>query len=150
MLGIDETSSKKGHRYVTVAVDMEERRVVHAYLSYEQRTNPFEDPYDAIRQYSMAHGVTDGNALHHEFMPAYVSAVASSLQRWDANNGGGNLDWSYYEAMAWGGLTHHGEGGPMTEAFKANFPNKWDRDRILKILANEATGNGQAKGDKCD
>ncbi|QDH81238.1 ISL3 family transposase [Echinicola soli] len=30
VLGIDETSSKKGHRYVTVAVDMEERRVVHA------------------------------------------------------------------------------------------------------------------------
>lgn len=28
-LGIDETSSKKGHEYVTVAVDMEERRVIH-------------------------------------------------------------------------------------------------------------------------
>lgn len=30
VLGIDETSSKKGHNYVTVAVDMAHRRVVHA------------------------------------------------------------------------------------------------------------------------
>lgn len=30
VLGIDETSSKKGHAYVTVAVDMEERRVIYA------------------------------------------------------------------------------------------------------------------------
>ncbi len=28
-IGIDETSSKKGHNYVTVTVDMEERRVIH-------------------------------------------------------------------------------------------------------------------------
>lgn len=30
VLGIDETSSKKGHSYVTVAVDMDERRVTYA------------------------------------------------------------------------------------------------------------------------
>jgi transposase len=30
VLGIDETSSKKGHSYVTVAVDMKQRRVVYA------------------------------------------------------------------------------------------------------------------------
>jgi len=30
VLGIDETSSKKGHQYITVAVDMESKRVVHA------------------------------------------------------------------------------------------------------------------------
>lgn len=29
-LGIDETSSKKGHNYVTVGVDMDSRRVIHA------------------------------------------------------------------------------------------------------------------------
>jgi len=29
-LGVDETSSKKGHNYLTLAVDMEEKRVVHA------------------------------------------------------------------------------------------------------------------------
>jgi transposase len=31
VLGIDETSSRKGHSYVTVAVDMESRRVIHAF-----------------------------------------------------------------------------------------------------------------------
>lgn len=30
VLGIDETSSKKGHSYVTVAVDMDEKRVIYA------------------------------------------------------------------------------------------------------------------------
>lgn len=30
ILGIDETSTKKGHNYVTVAVDMDQRRVVYA------------------------------------------------------------------------------------------------------------------------
>jgi transposase len=29
VLGIDETSTKKGHNYVTLAVDMEERRVIY-------------------------------------------------------------------------------------------------------------------------
>jgi len=29
-LGIDETSSKKGHNYVTIGVDMESKRVIHA------------------------------------------------------------------------------------------------------------------------
>jgi transposase len=29
-IGIDETSTKKGHNYVTIAVDMDERRVIHA------------------------------------------------------------------------------------------------------------------------
>ena len=29
-LGVDETSFRKGHRYVTLAVDMDERRVIHA------------------------------------------------------------------------------------------------------------------------
>jgi transposase len=28
-IGIDETSRKRGHQYVTVAVDMEERKVFH-------------------------------------------------------------------------------------------------------------------------
>ena len=30
-IGIDETSRKRGHNYVTIAVDMEERKVFHAY-----------------------------------------------------------------------------------------------------------------------
>lgn len=29
-LGVDETSSRKGHSYLTIAVDMEQRRVIHA------------------------------------------------------------------------------------------------------------------------
>ncbi|WP_187328679.1 hypothetical protein [Echinicola rosea] len=123
---------------------------IHAYLSYEQYTNTFEDPFAAIRQYGMNHGITDSDVLHHEFMPAYIHAVATSLSRWDSSEGGGGLSWDYFEAMAWGGLTHHGKDGPMTEAFKANFPNSWERNKILEILENEATGNRKAKGDKCN
>jgi len=29
-LGVDETSEKKGHKYITIGVDMETRRVIHA------------------------------------------------------------------------------------------------------------------------
>jgi transposase len=29
-LGVDETSSRKGHSYITIGVDMDERRVIHA------------------------------------------------------------------------------------------------------------------------
>lgn len=36
VLGIDESSSKKGHSYVTVAVDMDERRVDMLFRKREQ------------------------------------------------------------------------------------------------------------------
>jgi len=37
-LGIDETSSKKGHKYVTVFVDMEERRVIGVQAGKDSNT----------------------------------------------------------------------------------------------------------------
>ena len=37
-LGIDETSHKKVHQYVTVAVDMDERRVVHVTEGKDEKT----------------------------------------------------------------------------------------------------------------
>lgn len=36
-LGIDETSTKKGHQYMSVAVDMDERKVVHATEEKDQK-----------------------------------------------------------------------------------------------------------------
>lgn len=127
---------------------------IHAYLMYEQRNNPFEDPYDAIRNYSISHGITDANILHHEFMPAYIEAMALSLYQWDKNYGdGGNHGWQYYKDLAWGGLTHHKDNNDqlfLTEAFKANFPNSNDRNRVLNIVSNEATNSQFAKGTPCN
>lgn len=37
-IGIDETSSKKGHRYVTLAVDFDERRVIFATKGKDEKT----------------------------------------------------------------------------------------------------------------
>lgn len=37
-LGIDETSIRKGHNYVTIAVDMEQRRVVYATVGKDKQT----------------------------------------------------------------------------------------------------------------
>ncbi len=125
---------------------------IHAYLQYEQRANPYDDPYDAIRNYSFSTGITDPNILHHEFMPAYIEAMALSLHQWDKNyGGGGNHGWQYYKDLAWGGLTHHKIKGQsvLTEAFKANFPNFNERSRAINVIQNEAKNEPMAKGDPC-
>ncbi len=37
-LGFDETSRRKGHQYVTIAVDLEERRVIHVVEGKDAKT----------------------------------------------------------------------------------------------------------------
>jgi transposase len=37
-LGFDETSRRKGHKYVTVAVDLETRRVIHVVEGKDAKT----------------------------------------------------------------------------------------------------------------
>ena len=78
--------------------------------------------------------------------------MAVSLYNWDKNNGGGNLGWDYYEAMAYGGLFYKDSFGNIieTDSFKILEPFKTHRDRIRQILFNEQEGNEKAKGDKCN
>ncbi len=46
------------------------------------------------------------NRFHHEFMAQYINGMAYALCEWGFKYGsnGGQLDWDYYYAMAFGRL----------------------------------------------
>lgn len=65
---------------------------------------------------------------------------------------GGQLSWDYYYSMAFGGLFYRDISGELiaTNSFKELVPNQNDRENIKRILSDEAAGNNNAKGKKCD
>lgn len=70
-LGIDETSSKKGHAYVTVAVDMDERRVIHVTEGKDIKA------VAAIKDYLISKAI-DVKEVEHASMdmsPSFISGV---------------------------------------------------------------------------
>ncbi|MGY0408857.1 MAG: hypothetical protein ACWIPJ_10980, partial [Polaribacter sp.] len=137
---------------------------VHAYILNNIKPRVDSHFRQDIEQYALKYGYNDANRYHHEFMGKYIKAMAVSLYNWDKNNGGGNLGKDYYEAMAYGGLIYikkdlNGEilrdsqNRPIfedTDSFKILEPMKSQRDRIKQILTNEAQGNSNAEGNKCN
>lgn len=75
-LGIDETSSKKGHSYITVAVDMDERRVVHAVPGKDSET------IVEIAKYLEAKGTSRDQikGLSIDMSPAFISGVQANFK----------------------------------------------------------------------
>jgi transposase len=76
-LGIDETSSKRGHEYVTLAVDMETSRVVHATEGKGAET------ITAIADHLQAKG-TDRVAIKQvciDLSPAFISGVEKEFPK---------------------------------------------------------------------
>jgi transposase len=70
-LGLDETSQRKGHRYVTVAVDLDERRVVHVTEGKDKAA------VKAVKDYIEGKGV-NAKAIEHASMdmsPSFISGV---------------------------------------------------------------------------
>jgi hypothetical protein len=135
---------------------------VHAYILHNIKPRVNTEFRNDIQVYADKYPGT--NRYHHEFMGEYVKAMAVSLYNWDKNNGGGNLGWDYYEAMAYGGLFYakkdsngnilKDSNGDViieeTDSFKKLEPIKFQRDRIKQILYNEQEGNKNAKGTKCN
>jgi transposase len=75
-LGIDETSSKKGHVYVTVGVDMVSRKVIHATEGKNANT------IKTIRDYLEKKG-TPANKIEQvciDLSPAFISGVTSNFK----------------------------------------------------------------------
>ena len=77
ILGIDETSSKKGHDYLTLAVDMEQKRVVHV------TKGKGADTIAAIAQYlkgkeSPAEGVAQ---VCIDLSPAFISGIGKEFSK---------------------------------------------------------------------
>ena len=108
-----------------------------------------------IELYAKDNGYTIGtNNFHHNFMGQYVNAIAYSLYEWDKDYGtGGELGWSYYKAMAFGGLFQTDNSGTIiseTDTFKKIIPSKTERQKIADIVFNEFKGNKKSKGSSCE
>jgi len=74
-IGIDETSAKKGHDYVTVCADLEKRRVIH--VSEGREATVVADLVKAIEEKK-----GDVNSVSHvaiDMSPAYISGVIEHL-----------------------------------------------------------------------
>lgn len=76
VLGIDETSSKKGHSYVTVAVDMKQRRVVHAV------PGKGADTIDAIATHLEGKGCEKNQIKQTciDMSPAFISGILHNFR----------------------------------------------------------------------
>ncbi|CAM1360631.1 hypothetical protein [Tenacibaculum xiamenense] len=126
---------------------------VHAYILHQTTPPNIDGDFiSAITEYAKKYGFDNPNRFHHEFMAQYINAMAYSLYTWDRNNGGGNLGWEYYKAMAYGGLFYEDENGNQreTDSFIILEPLQITRDNIKRIIENEQNGNQHAKGKKCN
>ena len=76
VLGIDETSSKKGHSYVTVAVDMEQRKVVYAV------PGKGSDTIGSIADHLESKGSGKGQIRHAciDMSPAFISGIIHNFK----------------------------------------------------------------------
>jgi len=70
-LGLDETSRRKGHSYITVAVDMDERRVFHVTEGKDRST------VEKVKNYLESKDVDIGNVVHAsmDMSPSFISGV---------------------------------------------------------------------------
>jgi len=75
-LGIDETSTKKGHKYMTVAVDMDERKVVHA------TTGKGSEAITQVADYLKSKGTPKESiqGVCIDLSPAFISGVTNEFE----------------------------------------------------------------------
>lgn len=75
-LGIDETSEKKGHKYVTVGVDMETKKVVHV------TKGKGADTITRIKEYLITKGspAEDIERVCIDLSPAFISGVTKEFE----------------------------------------------------------------------
>lgn len=85
-------------------------------------------------------------------MIQFILGLAVSLYNWDKKYGptGGSLGFDYYYKMAFGGLIKKSDPTQLIEEAKQFIPSGTNWSEISQILANEATGNYKAKGEKCN
>jgi len=76
-IGIDEVSSKKGHTYLTHAVDLAERRVVHATVGKDKKT------IENIRKYLESKGCPADQIkdVCIDLSPSFISGVTEEFEK---------------------------------------------------------------------
>jgi hypothetical protein len=146
--------------YLSTATDLHIAATVihenmHAILGYLRYSDfiytMFENPtyqqlldayYDKLIELGHLPALYPVNNNHHNFMAQFISDMTNTLKAYGISKGY-NLPDSYYNAMAWGGLTHQQDpqGPPntfiLTPAFLALVPNATDRDHIIHTLKVE-------------
>lgn len=76
-IGFDETSQKKGHDYVTLAVDLKERKVIHVAEGKGKST------IHAVKDYLVEHNI-DTNKVKHasiDMSPSYISGISEAFPK---------------------------------------------------------------------
>ncbi|MCE2776925.1 MAG: hypothetical protein LW824_19565 [Algoriphagus sp.] len=125
---------------------------VHAYL--RKQTNPHTANDINMNQLLIEFGKKYPNSIgntHHSLMSQYILGMAISLYNWDKKYGpnGGSLGFDYYYKMAFGGLIKEGTSEFVDEA-KNLVPLGSSLSEIRKIIENEAMGNYEANGKRCN
>lgn len=115
---------------------------VHAYLLARQilERGQTEKTYQQLfDEYVQSFGIED--AQHREMARSFVNDIASGLQQYGWNNGI-NLNFEYYQDLAWGGLTG-------TEYFEELSPSRKSRinNRVL-IEQTSRNANGDYRTPK--
>jgi transposase len=74
-LGFDETSRRKGHKYVTVAVDLEQRRVIHVVEGKDAKT------FEEIKDYLVLKNVEPEQIaqVSIDLSPAFISGIKNNF-----------------------------------------------------------------------
>ncbi|SDD21946.1 hypothetical protein SAMN04488104_101966 [Algoriphagus faecimaris] len=123
---------------------------VHAYLVKQAKIQTDMNTVQLLNEYwkEYPENLPD---THHALMSQYILGMAVSLYNWDKKYGptGGSLGFDYYYKMAFGGLLKDGTEDPLDEV-KDFIPSGSSWSEISKILENEATGNYNANGEKCN
>lgn len=74
-LGLDETSKRKGHDYITLAVNLDERRVIHVVEGKDKKT------VELVREYLESKNIDAKKVLHAsmDMSPSFISGVRDNF-----------------------------------------------------------------------
>jgi hypothetical protein len=124
---------------------------LHAYLLKQTKSQTDKNTFELLNKYWVEYpdNLPD---THHAVMSQYILGMAISLYNWDKNFGpsGGGLGFDYYYKMAFGGLVKDSDPTQLIDEAKQLLPAGSSWSEIDRILQNEATGNYQANGTKCN
>ncbi len=123
---------------------------IHATLLYfyNNPDNNFNDPNNSNPTYAELvdmfneHRETYGNTgqTQHEYMTSLVGQISDAIEVWADANGYENVPSSYFDKLAWGGLT-------FTASFNYYFQaGSSERSEIEQIISNELSSFSDAQG----
>lgn len=124
---------------------------VHAYLLIQTKSQIDKSAFELLNKYWVEYPDNLPNT-HHAVMSQYILGMAISLYNWDKKFGptAGSLSFEYYYSMAFGGLVKYNDPTQLIDEAKQFLPAGSSWSEIDRILQNEATGNYQANGTKCN